>query len=513
MTTWPSEGTAGAPESVAGATASAAFGREPATCDVAVIGAGPAGLAAAVAAAAGGVRVALIDAGPRPGGQYWRHRPGADGARHRGWPTYVRLRASLEAGVAAGTIAHLAGHSVWHVERDADEGTFTIHALVDGGGRTIRARTLVVATGAYDRQLPFPGWTLPGVFTAGAAQAMLKGQGVLVGRRIAVAGSGPFLLPVAAALAEAGATVVGAFEAGRPTAFAKHPLTTLRAGAKLLEGAGYLRVLRRHGVPYRMRSAVIEALGEDGVTGVRVAGLDAAWNVVPGSERTIECDTVAVGWGFTPQTEIPLQLGCEMTLDRDGSLVVRVDDDQRTSAPGVYVAGEACGVGGAELALAEGEIAGLRAAAAASGREADPRALKAVGSRRAHGRAFAAALHEAFAVGPGWRTWLRDDTIVCRCEEVAVDAIHGAVDDLGATDPRTAKLFARAGMGLCQGRVCGYASAGLVAARCGRDMTAADLAGMSSRPIAQPVPLSVLAALTPPSPTPATSHRQPRRPT
>jgi NADPH-dependent 2,4-dienoyl-CoA reductase/sulfur reductase-like enzyme len=462
----------------------------PATFDVAVIGAGPAGLAASAAAVEGGARVALVDAGPRLGGQYWRHRDDDDGARHHDWPAFLRLARSLAAARETGRLVHLAGHAVWHVERDADG--FTVHALVADEGREVRARTLVVATGAYDRQLPFPGWTLPGVYTAGAAQAMLKGQGVLVGRRIAVGGSGPFLLSVAAGLADAGATVVGVFEAGRPTAFARHPLTTLRARSKLVEGAGYVRALRRRGVRYRTRSAVIEALGTDEVTGVRVARLDASWRAVPGSERTIGCDAVAVGYGFTPQVELPIQLGCEMAMDRDRSLVVRVDDRQRSSEAGVYVAGEACGVGGAELALAEGELAGLHAAAGAAGHEADPHRLGRPEARRARGRAFAAALHEAFAVRPGWRTWLAGDTIVCRCEEVAVDAIHEAVDDLGAEDARTAKLFARPGMGLCQGRVCGFSSAALVAARCGREVTAADLAGTSARPIAQPVPLSVL---------------------
>lgn len=496
MTTSPSEDAVGAgaaaePAPEPGATAEPDATEAP-VYDVAVIGAGPAGLAAAVAAAADGAFVALVDAGPRAGGQYWRHREGDDGAHHHGWAAFASLRSSLDAGIEAGLIEHLAGHAVWHVERAEGGSPFTIHALVDGTAREVRAWTLVVATGAYDRQLPFPGWTLPGVFTAGAAQAMLKGQGVAVGKTIAVAGSGPFLLPVAAGLAAAGATVVGVFEAGRPTAFARHPLTVLRAAGKLREGAGYLRILRRHGVPYRMRTAIIEALGEDAVTGVRVASLDAGWNVIPGTERTVECDTVAVGFGFTPQTEIPVQLGCEMAMDRDGSLVVRVDDEQRSSTGDVFVAGEATGIGGAELALTEGELAGVHAAAAALGRATHPGRLEPIARRRTRGRAFADALAEAYPVRPGWRTWLRDDTVVCRCEEVAVAAIHGAVDDLAAADPRTAKLFARAGMGLCQGRVCGYATTGLVAARCGREVTAEDLAGMASRPIGQPVPMSVL---------------------
>jgi NADPH-dependent 2,4-dienoyl-CoA reductase/sulfur reductase-like enzyme len=486
MATVPSEAAAGTPE--------AAF-------DVAVLGAGPAGLAAAVAAAGSGVRVALVDAAPRPGGQYWRHRDGDDGARHHGWSAFLRLRSAMGDAVAARRLAVLTGHAAWHVVRD--EGGFTVHALVEGRDREaalreVRARTLVVATGAYDRQLPFPGWTLPGVVTTGAAQALLKGHGVLAGRRIAVAGTGPFLLPVAAGLAEAGATVVGVFEANRPTAFVRHPLVTVRSASRLVEGARYLWTLRRHRVPYRLRSAVVEAIGEDGVTGVRVARLDAAWRIVPGSDRTIACDAVAVGYGFTPQTEIAVQLGCAMAMDADGSLVARVGDDQRSSVPGVYVAGEACGVGGAELALVGGEIAGLEAAAAAGGRPADAPRVARLRSRRAHGRAFAAALAEAFPVRPGWLTWLAGDTVACRCEEVTVDAVRAAVTDLGAEDPRTAKLLARAGMGLCQGRVCGYATAWLVAARAGRIPTGADLAGIAGRPIAQPVPLGLVAGTAPP---------------
>lgn len=466
--------------------------------DVAVIGCGPAGLAAACAALAAGVRVALVDAGVRPGGQYWRHRPGDGGEQHHGWPTFVRLRRTVEAAVAAGTLVYLAGHQVWHVERSEHE--LTIHAVADGAGHEIRARSLVIATGAYDRQLPFPGWTLPGVFTAGAAQAMLKGNGVVVGTRIAVAGTGPFLLPVAAALADAGARVVGVFEAGRPTAFARHPLATLRNVAKLGEGAGYLRALRRHGVPYATRTTVVEALGETDVTGVRVASLTGEWSVVAGSERGIECDAVAVGYGFTPQTELAVQLGCAVDVDRDGSCVVRVDDAQASSVPGVFVAGEACGVGGSELAVAEGEIAGSHAAWGIAPAVADVSALRRPQSRRAAGRAFAAALHDAFPLKAGWQTWLRPDTVVCRCEEVTARRITEVMDELGAADARTVKLLARPGMGLCQGRVCGYATACLVASRTGRELSPGDITGTVSRPIAQPIPLGLVASapLVPP---------------
>ena len=316
----------------------------------------------------------------------------------------------------------------------------------------------------------------------------------MVGRRIVVAGTGPFLLPVATGLAEAGATVVGVFEAGRPTSFARHPLTVLRNAAKLREGAGYLRVLRAHGVPYRTRSTVIEAQGDEAVTGVRVARLDAGWRIVPGSEEALECDAVAVGYGFTPQPELALQLGCAHVLDADGSLVAAVDDDQASTVAGVFVAGEATGVGGADLSQAEGEIAGFAAAAAALGRTIDRGAIRPARGRRDRGRAFARALQEAFPVPGGWLGWLTPETIVCRCEEVTAGRVDEAMTDLGATDARTVKLLARPGMGLCQGRVCGYATACLVADRAGRPVTAADVAGLAARPIAQPVPLGVLAA-------------------
>jgi NADPH-dependent 2,4-dienoyl-CoA reductase/sulfur reductase-like enzyme len=458
--------------------------------DVAVIGAGPAGLAASVAAVEADARVVLIDASPRIGGQYWRHRPGDDGARHHAWPALVRLGGAVEIGIAAGTLVHLADLEVWHVAHEPDG--FAVHALDGGRARTVRARTVILATGAFDRQLPFPGWTLPGVYTAGAAQALLKGHGVAVGRRIVVAGTGPFLLPVATGLVEAGATVVGVFEAGRPTAFTRHPLTVLRSASKLREGAGYLRALRVHGVPYRTRSTVIEALGDDAVTAVRVARLDAGWHIVEGSQQELECDAVAVGYGFTPQVELALQLGCTHVLDPDGSLVATVDDDQASNVAGVFVAGEATGVGGAELSEAEGEMAGLAAAASALGRPVDRGPTRWVRGRRRRGRAFASALQDAFPVPRGWLGWLTPETIVCRCEEVTVAAVDAAMTDLGATDARTVKLLARPGMGLCQGRVCGYATACLVADRAGRPATAADVAGLATRPVAQPVPLGVL---------------------
>ncbi len=459
--------------------------------DVVVLGAGPAGLAAAGSAAAAGARVAMIDAGRRVGGQYWRHRDGDDGSHHTGWSIFAGLRRAVDQ--YADRIDQLVGHSVWRVETLPDRG-FRVLATTDDGGREILARTVVVAPGAYDRQLPFPGWTLPGVLTAGGAQALLKGHGVVAGSKIAVAGTGPFLLAVAAGLAEAGAQVVGVFEAGgAPITFAWHPISVARNSAKVVEGARYAKVLARHRIPYRTRTAVIAARGAVSVTGVQVAKLDRGWNVVDGSQREIECDTVAVGYGFTPQLELAVQLGCSTRMDQDGSLVTVAGVDQRSTVPRVYVAGEATGIGGSALSITEGEIAGRHAARASTGAELDGRVTRQLIRRRASQQQFATTLLRAYPVRTGWMGWTDNTTVVCRCEEVTVEMIDDAVHELGASDPRAVKLYARPGMGLCQGRVCGYATSCLMADRAGRTPTVDDLRGVASRPIAGPITLGQLA--------------------
>ncbi len=456
--------------------------------DIAVLGAGPAGLAASTQAARAGARTALVDSGARVGGQYWRHREGDSGAGYRHWSMLRSLRDAVR---DLNRLDLLAGHMVWHVERSPDG--FTMHATIGHRTREIGCRTLIVATGGYDRQLPFPGWTLPGVYTVGGAQALLKGHGVAVGRRVAIAGTGPFLLAVASGLAQAGAEVIGVFEAGSPAGFGRHPAAVAGNLDKLVEGAGYLAALLRHRIPYRTRTTVVAAHGDGRVTAVTVARLGADWRVLPGTGQQLGCDAVAVGYGFTPQLEIPLQLGCATHMDADGSLVADVDDQQRGSVPGVYLAGEVCGVGGALLSLVEGELAGWHAAYTSVGVRPDRAAVARLVRRRSALRAFAAALHATYPVGPRWTSWLAEDTQICRCEEVPVSEVRRSVVHLGATDARTVKLLGRPGMGLCQGRVCGYATACLTAELCGRVPSAEDLRGLAARPIAQPMPLGRLA--------------------
>ena len=448
--------------------------------ELAVVGAGPAGLAAALAAADAGVRVVLLDSAPEAGGQFYRQTARQLHARrpqrlYHAWSTWERLRDRLAAHRAAERITFLADRHVWHVEPG-----FAVHALIgpeQQASETVTADALILATGGYERVLPFPGWTLPGVLTAGGAQAMLKAGLVLPGRRaVVVAGTGPLLLPVAAGLAAAGADVAGLYDSADPRAFAKHASALVRNPEKLVEGAGYAAHLAQHGVRIRFRHTVIRAHGRDRLEAVTIAGPDK-------TERRIECDTLAVSHGMLPHTEIAQTLGAALT---DGGTVA-VDDEQLTDIPGLWAAGEATGIGGAALSLAEGEIAGRSAAARLRGTSPtpDPRTRKT----RRRLRAFAEVIETAYAPPPAsaWAACVDDATIVCRCEEVTAASVREAVSELGATDLRTVKLLTRAGMGWCQGRICGPGVAGVA----GCPQTPA------RTPFARPVPLGVLAKTTP----------------
>lgn len=467
--------------------------------DLVVIGAGPAGMAAAATALAGGLRVALVDSGNGPGGQFWRHPPEPARAAiatddlHHNLRDYHALCGALSTGRERGTLDLRLRHDVWtavttgegfevHVADRRDEPRETAVVL--------RAPRLVVATGAYDRQLPFPGWDLPGVLTIGGLQALLKGGGVAAGRRVALGGSGPFLLPVATALAARGADVVVVCEAANPLAWLRHPGALLRNPAKWVEGAGYAGALARRGVRVRSRTAIVGADGVDRVASVRIASLAPDGRPRPGTERRVAVDAVGVGWGFAPRLDLAVPLGCELANAEDGNAVVAVDGGQRTSVPGVYAAGEACGVGGAELALREGQLAAESVLADSGSAPATAaRRLAAVRAEVARHRAFARAMALAHPIPPAWSRWLTDETVVCRCEEVTAATVRTACSDDGARDHRQVKQLTRAGMGWCQGRMCGPAVHSLATGRCGQQQAYVP----TEQLIATPVTLGALA--------------------
>ncbi|MER7985267.1 NAD(P)/FAD-dependent oxidoreductase [Streptomyces noursei] len=492
----------------------AAYGRQ---YDLAVIGAGAAGLAGAVTASELGLSVALLDASGQPGGQYYRHPSPALGATrpealHHDWPAFAGLLRRL----AAGEVTQFAGHHVWTVVRAADaEGSWDVHAVTgaDGDGNRpfrVRARAVLLATGAYERQLPFSGWTLPGVVSAGGAQAMLKSGLVLPGNgacpappksraggRVVVAGSGPLLLAVAASLAAAGARVPAVVEASGYLGYARRPGALLSDPHKLVEAAVHGAALLRHRVRLRTRSAVTQVHGTDRVEAVTVSRLDRDWRPVRGSGRRIACEALAVGHGLVPQLELAIGLGCATRRTVDGTRTLALGALQETSVPGVWAAGETGGVGGARLARVEGELAGRAIASRLHGRAVagGGRRVRELRRRRERMRAFAAAMAAVHAPGPGWPRWLDDATEVCRCEEVTTARIRAAVADYGARDTRTVKLLTRAGMGWCQGRMCGTAVACLAAQAPGAQPEPPP----EHRPLAVPLSLGALAALSEPT--------------
>ena len=397
--------------------------------DVAVVGGGPAGIAAAVAARRAGASVALIDEYAAPGGQIWRRR--FDASDTRSLPAEARRRiADFEASGAV----FLAGRSVWGVPEPG------VLLLTGGSPARVRARAVVLATGAYDRPVAFPGWTLPGAMTAGGAQALAKGQGVLPGKRVLLAGAGPFLLPVAAQLQAGGAEIVAIAEATRRRDWLAAAPRMAGYPGRLVEYARYRTSVRR----IAWGRVIVRAEGDGRVQRATIAKAGPDW-APRGGERTYEVDAVCTAYGFTPSVELARALGCE--LREDG---VAHDEDMATSVPGVFVAGEASGIGGADLAQAEGELAGAMAAAASDGATAEHRELRA---RRAKLAGFAGVLSDLFDPRPGLLGLATPTTVLCRCEDITAGAIDDAVAR-GADTMSALKIVTRCGQGPCQGRVC-----------------------------------------------------------
>jgi len=437
-----------------------------------VIGAGPAGLAAAEAASRNGSEVALIDSSSRLGGQYWRHRSKVTGYRsNRADEIFAKVS-------AAQSITHISEANIWSAEREGN--LIRVNYLQGGIESSLTAEKVIIATGAYDRTLPFLGWDTPGSMTPGAAQSLLKGQGVLVGKRIIVAGTGPFLLPVATGLAEAGAEIVALIDANSPLRWSLSPLALLTNIAKFSELVYYARLMRKFRIrPHFGRAVTTFANGV-----ATISAVNSGFHIKSGKSQAMRADVVAVGWGFVPDLSLGGILGCAQRVDSDGTVIFEVDENQLSSQPQIWIAGEATGIGGADLSLIEGEIAGL----AASGQKIKHALL----TERVRKQRFANALKRSYPVRDGWREWITSNTTICRCEEVKSQEIRDSVSELGAEDSRTSKLFTRAGMGLCQGRMCSRNVSEIVSGITQCAVTDGERIAASNRPIAAPISLGQL---------------------
>lgn len=458
---------------------------------LAIVGAGPAGLSAAIAAAKCGLRPVVIDENPLPGGQIYRQpprefrveRPEALGR------TYEKGQRLLARAYDANIELKL-GTTVWGV---FDRLTLGLES--NGKAESLHCESLVLATGGYDRAIPFPGWTLPGVMTLGGAQTLVKSQRMLPGQNIVLSGAGPFLLPVTSQLVEAGANIVAVLEASRPMDWLSRAGSLWGQWDRLREAWGYVKPLLNARVGIRFGQAVIEAWGKERVEGVVIASLDEDWRPVPGTERTLLADAVALGYGFSVNTQLSRICGCEHEFRKGyGGWTVKVDKKQSTSVLNVFAAGETTGIGGSDIAAAEGSIAGYSAAETLgmiSHSEANARRAPHL-KRLQKLRPFARMMADLFSPRDGLFDITTPETLVCRCEEVTAEQIHKAIDN-GANDLTGVKSRTRVGMGMCQGRVCGASVATLVARQMGREQS--EVGAFTGRPIVKPVSLGVLAQM------------------
>lgn len=443
-----------------------------------VVGAGPAGIAAALTLAGAGLRPVVIDEASRAGGQIFRRPP----------PGFKRPPQALYgADAAAGARLHQAFDAlgdridyrpetlVWAVEPDA------VHLQGPGGRERLARGPLLLATGATDRLLPVSGWTKPGVFSLGGSQIALKAQGLAIGRRVAFCGTGPLLYLVAYQYAKAGAEVAAVLDTSR-FADSARALPLLAADpAKLARGIYYLGWLRAHGVPVHYGVRPLSVHGEAAVTGL-------TWRDAGRRLNETRCDALALGFGLRSETQLADLAGVPFRFDPvRRQYLPQTDQDGRSPAGAVYLAGDGAAVRGAAAAETAGRLAAL-ALIADLGRQVDTAERDRLRRRMARFERFARGLDAAFPFPVDLLDTAGDDTLLCRCEAVTIGTMRDAVADLGAEDVNRAKAFVRPGMGRCQGRMCGLATSELYARLRGLPL---DQAGrLRGQAPVKPIPLS-----------------------
>ncbi len=433
--------------------------------DLIVIGAGPGGMQAAITAANSGIQVTLIDSNSLPGGQYYKQIP--QQFSNNDQTTNQKEAIKLIQNLDHPAIKFLSKTLVWGIFHNPKTNLWQTTLQGDNCPERLEAPAIIIAAGAYDRSIPFPGWDLPGVITAGAAQIMVKSQGILPGKRILISGTGPLQLAAASHLAEAGAEVVGVLECNKSILRKGVPYISSIWGQwkRIQEGIEYAGVLLKAGVSYRTGWSVIKAEGVGKVQQAIIAKLDSNGVPIQGTEKKYEVDSIVLGYGLTPSTEFFRLLNCDMTYSSaEGVFLPKRDPFFQTSLSGIYAVGDCAGIGGAKLAMLEGKIAANHAATKikTTNKDLDVQIsqIDKAGFKRERG--FAKLLGDVFSIPKGLFSLAESETIICRCEQITLSEVKDAIS-CGAQSVTDIKNITRSGMGNCQGRTCGSIMAQILA--------------------------------------------------
>jgi len=463
--------------------------------DVIVIGAGPAGAEAAITAAEGGLRVLVLDEQGAAGGQVWRAPVG-------GFPgkgdAEAAAGAALRERLSASSARALFAHRVWSVVRETpvDGGGapgFRVDAVGPEGNLSLRAPHLVVATGAHERVVPFPGWTLPGVIGLAAATILLKSHGLAPGRRVVMAGCGPLLVAVAAGLVGAGVEVLAVADLARRRDWLARLPAVLGRPALAVRGAAWSVRATLSGARLLPAHGVRRAEGRDGVERVVLGPVDASGAARAGAETVFEADALVVGHGLTTACEVTRMLRADHRFSRlQGGWMPQVDEHFETTIPGLFAIGDGAGVRGQQIASLAGRRVGLALGARAVSVRAPRSAtadFQAVDRQLARARPFSDAMAGLMAQRAGQVAAIGADTVVCRCEDVTRAEIDAAIDQSAGSIDQL-KHLTRCGMGPCQGRYCGDTVQELMAVRLRQPREA--VGQWTGRPPLRPVSLGEL---------------------
>ncbi|MCX6428559.1 MAG: FAD-dependent oxidoreductase [Actinobacteria bacterium] len=459
--------------------------------DFAIIGGGPAGMAAAIQAAKHGVKIALLDERVTLGGQIYKQLGrGFKIANQTQLQVPPKIGQNLIADFDKQNISLFLKSAVISIEED-----HLLFATEDEQVSRLKFKKLLIATGAYDRPVAFPGWTLPGVITAGAAQTLVKTQRVLPGSRILFAGSGPVALAFPAQLAGYGANIVSVLEAGSaPTPLNVLGLLVASTGNwdLISDAMKYRLALLRKRIPVKYRTIIVQAHGIERVEAVTIAKVDRNWRVKKGTSKRIEVDTLCLGYGFLPSNELLKLVGCDFEYQESkGGYVAQTDEWGRTSVPNVYAVGDGAGVEGSYIAISRGNLVGISVAQELGLLNLSQAREKAeqFHTETKERRRFQSALRSMFDVKQGIFELASDETIICRCEiltKLDIDRVMDSTADLSVV-----KAYTRAGMGPCKGRNCQRQISAMVAQRHGIDI--ADVHQGTPRFPVKPVALGAIA--------------------